>query len=491
MKKIYLSVLASLAFLLAVASPDIYTPELVSPNNNQAGAVPNVELDWNAVTGLIGLYYEVQLSTEAAFSNPVLFTTELSSYPMTNLLFGQIYYWRVRAIDSQGTSEWSQERNFTVISKPVIRRPNDNSTGAMPNVQIIWESITGISFFDIQFDTVSTFDSPESHIITAAGNLSQTSAANLFFGAKYYLRMRARHAVDTSEWSVVRGITVIDVFALKKPNEGTGDLSPDVQFEWNKIDGIDKYNIYVSVDPLFAHFETYVAARTLLKTIPDTLLFGTQYFWKMAAINSRDTLNSEQRSFSVVNTVALNSPENNMTNVELLPFLRWSKISGVLSYKLQLASNAAMNNAFNYSITATTSGSLEEFKVPNNVLDSASTYYWRVQALSSRDTSVWSDTWNFRCVALGINDPGQVNNLIKIYPIPAVDALTIQLKMNVSGKAIVSLYDLLGKARIEREVQIVNGVIKDFRLGALPDGIYMLRTVVNGKVATAKVVVKK
>lgn len=490
MKKIYLSVLASLAFLLVAASPDIYTPELVAPNNNQTDIVPNVELDWNAVTGQLGLYYEVQLSLDEAFTAPQTFSTELTSYRTSNLLFGQIYFWRVRAIDSE-TSEWSEIRSFTTVVKPVFLLPADNASGTMPNVLIKWRPLTGISFFDIQLDTVNTFDSPESHIITASGSFDTISAANLFYGEKYYLRMRARHAVDTSEWAVVRNFTVTNVFTLKKPDNNAASVIPNIEFEWTRITGISKYILYLSTDPAFVHYDTYVINKALVKSVPDTLNFGTQYYWKMAAIHSRDTLNSVQRSFSVIEKVALNAPANNATNIELGPILKWNKISGVLSYKLQLASNPGMNNALNYSILASTSLGTEQFKVPNNQLDSASTNYWRVLAISSSDTSVWSDTWNFRCVALGINDPAQFSNGINIYPVPAIDAVNIQLKGNVSGKANVALFDLLGKVRVEREVQIVNGVIRDFRLGSLPDGIYMLRTDVSGRVTTSKLIVKK
>lgn len=490
MKKIYLSVLASLAFLITMASPDIYTPELVAPNDNATGAAPNVELDWNAVTGQLGLYYEVQLSTSAGFETPVVFTTELSSFRTSNLLFGQQYYWRVRAIDNQGTSDWSVSRNFTVIVKPVIRRPNDNSSGAMPNVQVIWEAVAGIGLFDVQFDTASTFNSPAFRAIAVAGTLTQTNASNLLFAQKYFLRVRARHAADTSEWSVTRSFNVVDAFALKKPNDNSVDLSPDVQLEWNKIDGIEKYNIYMSTESDFTHFDTYVAAKNLLKTIPDTLKFGTHYYWKMDAIHALDTLTSNQFSFTVIDKVALGTPENNATNVELGTLLKWNKISGVLNYKLQLASNSAMNNALNYTIEATTTAGLEQFKVPANLLDSAATYYWRVQALSSKDTSDWSETWNFRCVALGIDNPTQLTG-IRIYPVPAASSVNVQLKSNYTGKAVVALFDLLGKGRIEREVNITNGLIKDFQLGELPNGVYMLRTETNGRITTAKLIVKK
>jgi len=490
MKKIYLSVLASLAFLITMASPDIYTPELVAPVNNATDAAPNVELDWNAVAGQLGLHYEAQLSLDNTFTNPVTFSTELTAYRMTNLLFGQQYFWRVRAIDNQGTSAWSEAMSFTTIVKPAIRRPNNNSTGAAPNVQIIWFEITGVSYFDFQLDTTSTFDSPEAHITSVSGSLVQTNASALYFGKEYYLRVRARHSVDTSAWSDTRKFTVVDVFALKKPDNAAANLAPDVQLEWNTIGGLEKYNIYISTDNQFNNYETYVAGKALTKLTPDTLHFGTQYFWKMAAIHTRDTLESVSRNFTTIDKVVLNSPANNATNVDLVPYLKWEKISGVLQYKLEFASNPQMTGASTYSISATTTVGPEQYRLPNNLLDSAKTYYWRVKAISSSDTSNWSDTWNFRSAALGVEEP-VFSNGMRIYPTPASDLLNIQFKTKFTGEAVVSLFDLLGKTRIEREVQVVNGVIRDFQLGTLSNGIYMLRIEFQGVSSTSKLIIRK
>jgi len=490
MKKIYLSVLALLAFILVSASPDIYTPELVAPSNNQSNAAPNVQLDWNPVTGLLGLHYEVQLSLDDVFTSPAVFTTDLTAFTTSNLLFNQQYFWKVRAVDSQGTSEWSEVRSFTTISKPIIRRPNDNSTGAAPNVQIIWEAVTGVAFFDYQLDISPTFDSTESKITSVTGNLAQTNAANLLFGKTYYLRMRMRHAADTSDWSLVRSFTTVSELSLKKPDNNATAIATDPTFEWNKIDGLLHYNILVSTDPDFSDMVTYQIAKNLLKATPDTLRYGTTYYWKMDGVHTRDIVHSVTRSFTTVDAVALSSPSNNSTNIGLSPSLRWNKLTGTLSYKLELASNSGMNNALTYTIAATAGTGTEFFKVPLSVLDSAGTYFWRVRAISSRDTSGWSETWNFRCVALGVNEPVFRNGL-SIYPVPAVDVINIQLKASIRSNAIVSVIDLLGKAKIEREVQISNGFISNFQLGNLPDGIYLLRIEANGATYTSKLIRKQ
>ncbi|PKP00714.1 MAG: hypothetical protein CVU11_17065 [Bacteroidetes bacterium HGW-Bacteroidetes-6] len=497
MKKIYLSVLASLAFMLAVASPDIYAPELAAPTNNQAGVAPNVELDWNAVAGQLGVHYEAQLSMDEAFTNPAVFTTELTAFRMSNLLFGTQYFWRVRAIDNQGTSDWSFSWSFTVLDQTSLSSPSNDAKKQAPNAKIRWSIVGGATHYDYQMDVVSTFDSPYAYTVSCnaetVNGLSTTAevnTANLLFGEKHYWRVRARHTLDTSEWSASRFFTVIGEFENLEPENNANALGPDVLFEWKQISGLQKYSISLATDEQFVNVTKYDVASNSTSYIPDTLEFGTQYFWQISAIHAKDTLNAGPFSLNIVDKVSLNSPANNATNTELTPFLKWEKISGTMLYKLELASNQAMTGAFKYNVTATTTAGQEQFKVPGNILDSTKTYYWRVLAISSRDTSNWSETWNFRCVSLGVEEPAFRNGM-KIYPSPATETVNIQLKSGLNGKATITLFDLLGKARIEREVQIVNGMIKDFQLGTLSNGIYMLRIDSSGVIATSKVILKR
>ena len=497
MKKILLSVLASMAFLFTVAAPGIYAPELVAPADNATGAAPNVLLDWNAVAGQLGLSYEVQLSDEASFANPLNFATEFTSYRMSELLFGHQYFWRVRAKDNSGTSDWSASRSFTVLDKTTLASPANDAKKLAPNVKIRWNKVGGATHYDYQMDVVSTFDSPYAFTVSClaanvdgAGTTAEIATANLLFGEKHYWRVRARHALDTSDWSASRFFTVIGIFENLEPENAASGLSPDVLFEWKKIDGLQKYSITMATDNQFMNEVVYDVASNLTEKVVDTLQFGTQYFWKFSAIHALDTLTEGPFSFSVVNKVSLSAPANNATNIPLVPTLEWNKISGVLTYVLELSSSSSMSDPNEYHIAATTTAGTETFKIPVNVLDSAATYYWRVKAISSRDTSEWSNTWSFPRAAGGIDDQPPVNG-IRIYPSPAAEQFSIQLKPSVQGKAMLTLYDLLGKVRLQREVSVVNGAVKNVALGTINSGIYMLKLESQGTSYTSKIIVRK
>ncbi len=490
MRKIYLTLLIVVATITLKASPDIYTPSLVAPANNVTGVFPDVELDWSPVTGLLGLHYELQLDTTADFTNPVIFSTELTSSQMSLLKFGETYYWKVRAIDNVATSDWSEVRSFTVIPAVLIRRPNENATAVAANVQIIWTDITGVSHINYQIDTTASFDSPMLISTTVINKApSQTNASSLHFGQKYYIRMRGYHAADTSAWGETRSFTVTNTFLLKNPANAATKISPDVMFEWNKIDGLTKYQIQVSTNPDLVNHEAYNVAPNLLKLAPDTLLFGTTYYWQVAAIHAADTLMSDVRSFTTVDKVSLTAPSNNATNVVLQPTLSWETISGIHGYQLDIAHNAEFTGAFSYNINS--GGQNATFKVPVHVLDSANVYYWRVRAISSRDTSDYSDTWSFRSVTLGVEEDTQLKYSARVFPSPAIDRVSIRLRNNFTGNATIEIYDLLGNKRLDANAAFSNGQHKDLILGDLNNGIYMMSVLINGQRSTSKLIIRK
>ncbi len=107
------------------AQERIYTPELSLPANGAVDQMPDVVLDWNGVTGgNTGIIkYDIQLDTDPAFPDPANFETEfLTAVQASTLLFGETYYWRVRARDGNDVSGWSETRSFRVIRRVILDR---------------------------------------------------------------------------------------------------------------------------------------------------------------------------------------------------------------------------------------------------------------------------------------------------------------------------------------------------------------------------------
>jgi len=155
MKNIYLVVLSLLlSASISFGQNRVYAPELQTPENGVIDQMPQVLLNWYAVTGVgYNIQYEVQLSTDTAFTNPTEFPfTGLTALNAGNLMFGDVYYWHVRAHDGDEVSDWSETWSFSIITSVIITSPTDGSV-VNPQVAIEWNQVTGADFYQILVDT--------------------------------------------------------------------------------------------------------------------------------------------------------------------------------------------------------------------------------------------------------------------------------------------------------------------------------------------------
>jgi len=227
MKRSLLSILFLVIVSVLIAQERVYTPTLKSPENNGINQMPNVTISWYAITGSLNLMYQVQLDTTMLFNSPLKVDTTqllLTGYTAHELLFGQVYYWRVRAIDGE-TSGWSETWNFTVFNTVELSKPDANAVDQDPNVSIVWlgtitpnkKPITGITHYDYQIDTDTNFNSPNLIAGTTGITVLKVPTINLYFGQKYYWRVRAGHHLGNSSYCPYRMFTVIDKFTLQTP----------------------------------------------------------------------------------------------------------------------------------------------------------------------------------------------------------------------------------------------------------------------------------
>ncbi|MGE4541875.1 MAG: hypothetical protein AB7D35_11490, partial [Bacteroidales bacterium] len=162
------------------AQQRIYTPEMKAPANGAIDQMPNALLDWNAVTGQgTEVVYEVQLSQDETFNNPVSFPqTSVTAYEMSELNFNETYYWRVRASDGIATSDWSTPWSFTVVKTVTITSPA-NASVQNPDALLKWNEITGVTGYDIEVDTAYSWraeSSGQSNNLFGVFNVDETTA---------------------------------------------------------------------------------------------------------------------------------------------------------------------------------------------------------------------------------------------------------------------------------------------------------------------------
>ena len=83
-------------------------PVVSTPSNGSLGVATNTSFTWAAISGATG--YDIDIATDAAFSNIVHFATNTASTsytPGADLLDATIYYWRVRATNTCGNTDYT------------------------------------------------------------------------------------------------------------------------------------------------------------------------------------------------------------------------------------------------------------------------------------------------------------------------------------------------------------------------------------------------
>jgi hypothetical protein len=101
----------SIVETLPVSAPTI--PVLLSPVNGETNQAVSTTLNWNAATRADS--YTLQVSTESDFSSTIINQSgiTLTSKEISGLENEITYYWRVRATNTGGNSNWSTTWNFT------------------------------------------------------------------------------------------------------------------------------------------------------------------------------------------------------------------------------------------------------------------------------------------------------------------------------------------------------------------------------------------
>jgi len=411
MKRIFFAFFfALLASGIIAQQTKIYTPTLVSPSDNAIDQMPDVFLDWTAVSGGFGLYYEVQLDTNSSFISPIIYTEAKTATNAKELLFGEKYYWRVRAIDNTDSSYWTAMQSFTVRDEVSLISPNDGAVSQATNVSLRWNAITGITYYDYQVDTAANFNSPF-YLSGAVNNTASSVKLNqLLFGTKYYWKIRARHNLDTSMWSNVRSFTTVDTICsgaptLVLPIENVVDEMPDVRLEWQEFAGAGSYKVYLDTTSLFSNpivfTQTYISGSNRYINTQD-LLFGKKYYWKVKAIETNDSSNwSTTRSFTVIDIVYLASPNDSAKNQASTVTLSWNSVTGTTYYDYEVDTTTSFNSPL-----------LNEDSIPsgNSQINITSfllktKYYWRVRARHDYDSTLWSSIWSFNTLDTIPNSP--------------------------------------------------------------------------------------
>lgn len=256
-----------------------------APVSTAATAVTATSFDanWNASFGATA--YELDVSKFSNFSSAVstygnIITT---SKQVTGLDPGNVYYYRVRAINSSGASPVSN--TSWLVTRPPAPVATAATAATTNSFTANWSITTGTSFYDLDVSEFSNFSS----VLATFVNLTTTAkqVSGLTPGRTYYYRVRAVNGSGSSANSST--ITAVTVTLPPVATAATAITSNSFTANWNTVANTTGYRLDVSTKP---DFSTFVPGFNSLSVTANSQVVSpldskeAAYYYRVRAVNA-------------------------------------------------------------------------------------------------------------------------------------------------------------------------------------------------------------
>ncbi|PWN07178.1 Ig-like domain-containing protein, partial [Rhodohalobacter mucosus] len=402
-----------------LSPPEVVT--LSSPSDNASDVAVAPLFTWQASAD--AETYDIQVSTASDFSGTVVNETGIAAteFQSPQLAYSTGYFWRVRAVNEAGQSDWSTVWSFTTEAEPLsppevvtLSSPSDNASDVAVAPLFTWQASADAETYDIQVSTASDFSGT---VVNETGiAATEFQSPQLAYSTGYFWRVRAVNASGQSDWSTVWSFTTEaeplsppGVVTLSAPSDAAVDVTISPTLSWQASTDAASYIVQVSLTSDFAAPIIDQSGITALELTVSDLAYESQHFWRVRAVNASGqsdwstvwSFTTEAEPLSPPGVVTLSSPADGATDVSVSPLFTWQASTDAETYDIQVST------ASDFSSTAVneTGIAATEFQAP--ALSYSTGYFWRVRAVNAAGQSDWSTVWSFTTVA---NQPPVAND---------------------------------------------------------------------------------
>ncbi|NUN09947.1 MAG: fibronectin type III domain-containing protein [Ignavibacteriaceae bacterium] len=397
-------------------------PVLVSPLNNSVGLWNPISVKWEKSGG--ASRYWLQVSSDSLFlsqSTDIMVVNDSMVTDTTFLLPPETFYdgtkkifWRVKAVNSLGATEWSPTYRFTIVGNPSVPEiarlvsPYNNSKGLVNPVDLKWRKSKRAEKYIIEIARDSLFSNI--HKVDSVLAADTTYSINLpDYGITYYWRVKAKNISGEASAEVFKFKMLgnsYPVTLISPANASTQQPPSGLLLKWSKpverIESILGYQLQVSVDSSFGVIDINDSTLTDTTKLVNGLDFPRKHFWRVRAKNLAgwgdwSAVWSFSTKIAIPHPPVLLRPQNYSTELWRPIDVYWRKISGANRYWIQVSNDSLFRNQYPLTVIVDDSMFTDTVKrMPDDLFwASGKTYYWRVKAMNELGSGEWSQVFRF------------------------------------------------------------------------------------------------
>ena len=333
-------------------------------------------LKWNAVTG--AAKYEVYRARSKDGDYIKYSTVTGTSYTNTSYIEnGNTYYYKVRALKSDGTAgAWSSVVSVTykqTLSAPAVTGGND----AQGRPTLKWNAVTGAAKYEVYRARSKDGDYIKYSTVTGT---SYTNTSYIENGNTYYYKVRALKSDGTAgAWSSIVAVTYKQTLSAPAVTGGN-DAQGRPTLKWNAVSGAAKYEVY-RARSMNGDYVKYSTVTGTSYTNTSYLANGTTYYYKVRALGSDGSYGPYSTPVSVTYKAPFGAPlVTGRKDSQGRPALKWDKVTDAAKYEVY----RARSKDGTYSLMSTQSAT---GYTNTSYLANGTTYYYKVRALKANGTA--------------------------------------------------------------------------------------------------------
>ena len=382
----------------ATASITVLAPPTVTSsaatNITSTTATLNGTINANSASTTVTFDYGTTVgygSSIAATPSPVTGSSNTSvSASLSGLTANTLYHFRVKGVNSGGTTNGSDLSLTTVVTAPTATAA---SSITATTLSANWGSVSGATKYYLDVATDNVFGSFVSGYNNLdVGNVTTYGVSSLSANTTYYYRVRGFNSNGTSINS--NTITVLTAPSTPTATAASSVVQTSMSANWNSVSGATGYKLDVSTDNAFGSFisgfNNLDAGNVTTKSVT-SLTANTTYYYRVRAYNSSATGSSSNTITQATLPNAPSTPTPSSASSITAPSFsaNWSASGGATGYRLDVSTsngfgsfvagfnNLDVSNVTTYSVTG---------------LSANTTYYYRVRAYNTGGTSGSSST---------------------------------------------------------------------------------------------------